>query len=463
MVRIRLNEKQLLGLLVEAVSLDDIYVKYYSGIDRDIFNKIVSSDPTWREEKPDKMGKFGKWLLKLWVNRKLKLEDLYKAKEYLSYFIKYNNRIEIKDINKYSNLVDLYNVVKVFIDNPDVATSNSDEVRRIKEDAEKVYEDREWLVVVPHTQDASCYYGKGTQWCTAAERSNNMFDHYNDQGNLYININKVSGEKYQFHFESDSFMDSTDSPIDSPIYDTIGFGYGILDFYKDLLSTEHFNKLVETKIEVNSNDNGEILMYCSTPYIDYWYLYDESYGSLVADRLKKVDPDYITNSLHLKGFVIIENIYGYYTLVTLNNEGYHEKIGDKYIKVDNADDIFGSSFSDYVDDTILCTVDNEGIMEIYNANIGYSYYNIEINMVESRGCITNDVLWIKKKNGLYDLIDINYDNGLYNLIPIDINDPFKMDDNEEMLYMFNGHDELWQIDLLDGLNYNEVDNIKNEY
>ena len=462
MNRIIITEGQLYNLICEAATLDDIYVKYYSDIDRGIFNKIVSSDPTWREDKPNKMGKFGKWLLKLWVNKKLMLEDLYKATEYLSYFIKYNNRIEVKDINKYHSLPELYNIVKVFMDNPEIATSNSDEVRRIKEGADKVFENGEWLVIVPHTKEASCYYGKGTQWCTAAEQSHNMFDHYNSQGNLYINIRKSDGEKFQFHFESGSFMDATDTPIESPVYDTIGFGYSILDYYKENLSSDNFNKLVETKIEVNSNDNCEILMYCTTPYINYYYLYDESYGTLVADRLKRVDPDYITNSLHLNRYVIIENFYGYYTLVTLNSEGCHEKIGDNFISVSKVDELFGTSFDD-TDNNYMYLVDKEGIMEIYNSDVGYVFYKENVSNIIDKGSMYNDVLWFKKKNGLYDIVDVNYDNSLYNLRPIDESEPLKFDENGEYLYMINGQDELWKIDLLDGLTYYEIDNIEEEY
>ena len=268
-MKIFLNESQFFTMLCEAASLDDIYAKYYSGIDRDIFNQIISSDPTWSSERPDKMGKFGKWLLKLYMSKSLIIEDLYKAKEYLSYFIKYNNRIDVKDINKYRSLPELYNVVKVFMDNPDVATSNSDEVRRIKEGAEKVYEDGEWLIVVPHTKEASCYYGKGTQWCTAAEQSHNMFDHYNDQGNLYINIRKSDGEKFQFHFESDSFMDATDSGINTPIYSTIGFTDNVLNFYNERVGEKGYRKLVETKEEVYATDSGYMLMLCTNPFIDF--------------------------------------------------------------------------------------------------------------------------------------------------------------------------------------------------
>jgi hypothetical protein len=257
-------------------------------------------------------------------------------------------------------------------------------------------------------------------------------------------------------------MDATDTPIESPVYDTIGFGYSILNYYKENLSSDKFNKLVETKIEVNSNDNGEILMYCTTPYINYYYLYDESYDNLVADRLKRVDPDYITNSLHLNRYVVIENLYGYYTLVTLNSEGCHEKISDNLISVDKVDNLFGTSFDD-TDNNYMYLVDKEGIMEIYNSDVGYVFYKENVSNIIDKGSMYNDVLWFKKKNGLYDIVDVNYDNSLYNLRPIDESEPLKFDENGEYLYMINGQDELWKIDLLDGLTYYEIDNIEEEY
>jgi hypothetical protein len=156
------------------------------------------------------MGKYGKWLLSIYQKGKLKLEDLYKASEYLSTFKLYSNKIEQKDINQYGSLQDLYRVVKPYIDNPHQATSKSDEIRRIKDGAEKAYEDEKWLVIIPHTKEAAIEYGKGTQWCTAATKSNNYFDFYNEDGNLYINILKGTNKKYQFHFESNQFMDVND-------------------------------------------------------------------------------------------------------------------------------------------------------------------------------------------------------------------------------------------------------------
>lgn len=226
------------NLLLEAMSLEDVYSKWYSDIDKDVFSQIVSADPT---SGANKVGKYSKWLLSLYKNRNLKLEDLYKATEYLNYFIKFNNKIDDRDINHYKSLPELYNVVKGFMENPEQASSNNEEVRQIKnKEAKKVYEDGEWIVIVPLTHRAACFYGKGTQWCTASRDNDHYFNHYTKQGPLYININKQSGEKYQFHFESEQFMDATDAPIVSfdngeiggdTISDELGFNDDINQFY----------------------------------------------------------------------------------------------------------------------------------------------------------------------------------------------------------------------------------------
>lgn len=234
-------------ILTEA-SLEDIYAKYYSSISQEEFNKIVFADPTSRPEK-NKMGKYGKWLLSLYQRGKLKVGDLNEAKACLEYFVKFINRIEVKDINKYGSIRELYDVVEPFMESPNQATSKSDALRREKEqDATKVYEDDMWEVIVPHTQEMACLYGKHTRWCTAAESSDNMFNYYHRQGELYININKQSGKKYQFHFESDSFMDEMDNPINSPIAETIKMTDGLLGYYKNNRSFTDYLRLLYTEV-----------------------------------------------------------------------------------------------------------------------------------------------------------------------------------------------------------------------
>ena len=73
-------------------------------------------------------------------------------------------------------------------------------------------------MVIPKTEFAAQYWGRGTDWCTAYgdpkgkwPKRTSTFDEY-DKGPLYI-WNDNNGEKYQFHFPSRQFMDSGDRPI----------------------------------------------------------------------------------------------------------------------------------------------------------------------------------------------------------------------------------------------------------
>lgn len=210
-------------------SLQDIYQKYYKDIPVNDFNKLVSADPT---AKPNEMGKFGKWILNLYRNGKLKVGDTPELNYALSYFVKFYNKIEKKDINQYHSVGELYQVIKPFAEDPNQATSKTDANRKAKEEgAEKFYEDDTWLVVIPKTEEASCLYGKGTMWCTAATEGENMFNVYDGKGKLYININKGNNRKYQFHFESGQFMDEEDDGIEAPVAKTISLSDQLVKKY----------------------------------------------------------------------------------------------------------------------------------------------------------------------------------------------------------------------------------------
>ena len=320
---IEINE----SLLLEA-TLDDIYTKYYSNIPQDEFWQIIKADPTYNEQKSQKMGKYGKWLLNLYKQGKLKNEDLYKATDYLSYFVKYYNKITEKDINKLPDLPSLYNIIKPYkeaSDNgEDIATSKSDEVRRIKEDAEKVFEDNQWLVVVPHTQEASCYYGKNTQWCTAATDSYNMFNQYNNKGPLFINIRKTDGKKFQFHFETNSFMDETDTPIRTPIAKTIGLNANLLQYYISRYGGKATIILTCNNLDLYDIDiDGEEPYYVYNDYDGYYHIVEVK-GTQIS-RCKGLESDSFTadNAISYLG-------NGNFKLHNYQEEEYYDDEEDEY-------------------------------------------------------------------------------------------------------------------------------------
>jgi hypothetical protein len=211
-----------------ALSIDDVYNKYYQSLDRDVFNAAVAADPTsYNQGKIVKVGNFVKWILKLYQNNSWKSGDSYETKELLTKFNKYKSKLplEKRDINRFNSVSELHSLIQT-LEGQGVKTQS--EVK--KEGAEVVYEDSEWKIVIPHTEEASCIYGANTRWCTAG-REDNMFDYYNDKGPLYININKVTGNKYQFHFESWSFMDAKDEEISIR---KIGLSEGAIEYYKSI-------------------------------------------------------------------------------------------------------------------------------------------------------------------------------------------------------------------------------------
>jgi len=73
-------------------------------------------------------------------------------------------------------------------------------------DAELVFNDSEYKVVIPHSHKASCYFGKNTRWCTTSADDSRYHDKYSKDGPLYIILHKPSNARWQFHFESQEYM-----------------------------------------------------------------------------------------------------------------------------------------------------------------------------------------------------------------------------------------------------------------
>lgn len=182
--------------------------KYYPKIDDNMIKTLVALDPTFKGG--DQLGKYGKWILGLYNKGQLKDEDFYKVTEYLTTFKDNLKKIQNKDIMTYKSLPDLAKAIQPFEGQKDI--SKKQQVRDIKKGAKKIMETNDWLVIQPTTEESACYYGANTKWCTAS-KENSMFNYYNEQGPIYIFINKKDNSKFQFHAQSFQFMDELDNPI----------------------------------------------------------------------------------------------------------------------------------------------------------------------------------------------------------------------------------------------------------
>lgn len=100
-------------------------------------------------------------------------------------FNKARAKLPKKDLSLYDNLAEVQTAIE------SIAPSQTSIRNDVKGQVEKVYEDDNFVVVYPHSKEASCVWGKGTTWCTARTQSTNYFPYYAGAGNkLYYLITK---------------------------------------------------------------------------------------------------------------------------------------------------------------------------------------------------------------------------------------------------------------------------------
>lgn len=268
--------------------LDFLKTKY-SKIDPKIFNDIVEADPTHNK-------KYTQWLLQIYTDGKLALEDLYKASEYLEIYNRIIPKLNGNEKNIYhtinknlsiGSLQQLFTIIEPYKDRGDHLTHNEKLVDNLIADT------KQWKIYVPQTYEASCQLGSGTQWCTATGKTREYYDKYTKDSKLYILINKEnSKKKYQFSFDDGQFMDSDDSPMDVCMF---------LLMYPDVLDV--FLKLESDGIEYEFKVNFESVIHKIQQKFD-----NTNKGDQIQDTFYKLMKTYgktTTNSTHGGIFVIL--------------------------------------------------------------------------------------------------------------------------------------------------------------
>lgn len=89
----------------------------------------------------------------------------------------------------------------------DEAKSN-DELKKLQNQNIKLYEDNEWLVLIPLTYECSVKYGYGTKWCTASEDTDQHFSNYTGDGVLIYIINRKTNVKTAIYQEKSNKSES---------------------------------------------------------------------------------------------------------------------------------------------------------------------------------------------------------------------------------------------------------------
>ena len=195
----------------------DAVRKNYPKIKKDDFDRLIALDPTYNPNR-DSVGTYGKWILNLFNKGKLDREN--HVTDILNRFEDSKKQLKNKDINTFKSIEDLddylnddsnYNELS----NRQKLRKTQTEVRQTElgKEAELIFSNENWEVWIPHTYTASCKLGQGTNWCTASTANDYYYKQYTSKGNLYINIHS-DGHKWQFHSQSNSYMNEKDVAID---------------------------------------------------------------------------------------------------------------------------------------------------------------------------------------------------------------------------------------------------------
>lgn len=226
----------------------------------DDFDQLVQADPSQQK-------KYVSWLCRLYLSGKLKTEDLYKATQYLDVL----NRGKVKgvDVNRFKSLPELFDAVEPYLEKLSQGELDNKHRQKIDKETKVIYFGPEGRILSPETKESSQFWGRGTQWCTAADK-HCMFSHYNDRGPLYIIMPK-DGRKFQFHPETLQLMDEKDDPVRSD---------GFLETYPWVKEHIKLSPEIIKKI-FNSEEGQEFLPW--VPPLD-----DELYYSIIRKSPRMV-------------------------------------------------------------------------------------------------------------------------------------------------------------------------------
>lgn len=152
-------------------------------------------------------------------------DELSEVQELLFKFDKIGSNLPIKDITKYKNITELSDAIKEYINK---------QRRSIKkvDGADIIYDNDDYTIVHPKTYTASCFYGKGSKWCTASESTSSNWNTYDKDGKLFYFLSKKLPTSnnfykvalyYKFNGEK-SFWDAPDTSFNSGwIFNTLEF------------------------------------------------------------------------------------------------------------------------------------------------------------------------------------------------------------------------------------------------
>lgn len=172
---------------------------------------------------PTRGKRFTSWLIDAYLRDGFLAEDLSKAKETLELFDANWKRLagRQRDIGSYKTLADLWIAVKRFriSEVEDLSVSGKKKKRQEKQSAYEqsiiLLDTSDVTIAIPTTIDAAKWWGRGTRWCTAADKDN-AFSRYHLTAPLIVIDLKEHGKFQMYaHWQRFHLMNADDSAVDN--------------------------------------------------------------------------------------------------------------------------------------------------------------------------------------------------------------------------------------------------------
>lgn len=145
------------------------------------------------------------------------------TKNYIDRFKFHHNRLngEDKDINAWRKKG--WFSFKDFVDKLDNTRSNKQIKSAARKNSIKIFEKGAWIGLIPLSEEASCFYGKNTKWCTSAKnKKDNRFNQFFETFDLIYLINTENGERWAILVDRNNnidIYDERDNYVPSSIFE----------------------------------------------------------------------------------------------------------------------------------------------------------------------------------------------------------------------------------------------------
>ena len=203
-----------------AVSIANLKEQLAKDMDETTFHQLIDLDPSADYDK-NRGGKYCPWIFRQYNKGNLPETQYTNLKDALGFFLQNYKKYPKSDLGQYKTVDDFLTDTEA-VGNREL--TDKEKAKLLKKqahhasDADKKFcvEDGTWEVWTPLTYPGSISLARvgGTKasWCTAYEGDDYYYNRYTRQGPLYIFINTADyNQKYQLHFESNSWYDINDS------------------------------------------------------------------------------------------------------------------------------------------------------------------------------------------------------------------------------------------------------------